>query len=439
MKKIEYLSIFLCVLYLMGAAYFVQAADKEGIEYADSFFYIITDEGEAVIVGSDIGGTISIPGEIDGISISGIGEGAFQGRTDIKKVVVEQGVRYIAEDAFAGCTEIEKLELGEDLLYIGEGAFFGNIKINELILPDSMAYVGKNAFADCTKLETISLPRWGYVDAYAFEGSAWQEKRDEEGLVIRGSCFLGVRYDKSSTLEIPYGITRTAAFKERIYALISQDIRYEEIVLPETLIELGAYCFQETQIQKIHLPEGLKTINEGVFAKAVLGEIILSPKLERIEFGAFWESSIIEINLPGTLEVIEPYAFWGSEGLKKIMIPASVYYIGEGAFCGCRSMEEIVFEEGLVVVDSWAFSAVSVERIQFPESLESICGSGPRSEQLNRIYIPESTRNIDESFWSFKEYNSTIVVYGQSESLAEKEAKENYIGFVAVASGNEMP
>ncbi len=439
MKRVKYIIIFGGIVLLMGAIHFIQETEEKEIKNAKSFLYIITDEGEAVIIGGGAGENMLIPREIDGIIISGVGEGAFQGRTDIKKVVVEQGVRYIAADAFADCTEIEKLELGEGLLYIGEGAFSGN-NISELILPDSVAYVGEKAYADCSKLERVLFSQKTYVDAYAFVWSAWQEKRDEAGLIIRGSCLTGISDGPSSTLEIPYGITRTSDFSERADALIRQDIQYEEIIFPDTLIDLGKYCFWGTQIQKIHLPEGMKTINEGVFEEAVLGEIILPSRLERIKMGAFRESSIMEIKLPDTLEVIEPNAFWRSEGLKKITIPASVYYIGEDAFGGCTSIEEVVFEEGLQVVSGRAFAGVNVERIQFPESLMSIYGYGPYPEILERIYIPERTGNIDELFWrNFNESDFSIVIYGQSGSQAEKAAKEKGMEFVAVSNGNEMP
>lgn len=403
-------------------------------------FYMITEEGEAVITGGYTGEDILIPTEIDGILVAGIGEGAFRGRTDIKKVVVEQGVRYITADAFAGCTEIEGLELGEGLLYIGEGAFSSNTKISEVILPDSVAYVGEYAFAECTNLEEISFPQRAHVDAYAFVQSAWQKKRDEGGLFIRGSCFMGIGENQSSTLEFPYGITKTPDFSEKDAALIRRDIRYEEIILPETLVELGRYCFSGTQIQRIHLPEGLKTIPEGIFEEAVLGEVILPPELARIEMCAFKESTIMETRLPDTLVFIGERAFWGSEVLKKIEIPASVRYVGENAFGGCSSIEEVVLEEGLLAVAGDAFSGVDAKRIQFPESLLSIYGYGPSPGELERIYIPERTDYIDERFWKyFKQYGSFVVVYGQSGSLAEKAAKENGLEFVPVANGNEMP
>lgn len=111
-------SVFL--LLITGAT-----VSAEEIDYGvrqGALFYTVTGEGEAVITGGYAdAGTIIIPPQIDGFPVAGIGEGAFRDRTDIRRVVIGSGVRYIAAQAFAGGTEIEEVELGQGLQYIGKG------------------------------------------------------------------------------------------------------------------------------------------------------------------------------------------------------------------------------------------------------------------------------------------------------------------------------
>ena len=407
-------------------------------------FYTVTGEGEAVIIGSDAGQEeLVIPAYIGEIPVVGIGEAAFRGRTDIRRLTVESGVRYIAANAFSGCERLEQIELEEGLRYIGNSAFYENVSVENIFVLDSVAYVGENAFGNCRALIEITVPQAAYVDAYAFEGSAWQDLRDGGKFRIRGSCLIEAWGVRDPVLEIPYGVTRIADRRlvtGDVPAVVDQDMEFEEIILPDTLVELGISCFNRIQVRKLHLPPGIKEIGTFVFNGAKLEEILLPEKLEVLGDWVFADASVETIKLPDTLKVIQMGAFCGCKSLREIAIPASVRYIDHSAFIYCDSLSEVAFEEGIEAIHAGAFGYNdSLERLQFPESLKSIEGD-TYSASLKRIYIPGGTTNIDEGIFRFFErYETSIAVYGQKGSRAEELAAVSNMMFEAVASGDEMP
>ena len=424
------------------------AAEGE-TETGENLYYMVTAEGEIIITGSPDQEEIMVPGEIDGMPVVGIAENAFLNRNDIKKVTIRSRVRYVGEYAFAGCESLKAVTLENGLQYIGKGAFFGDGILEEILIPDSVAFIGENSFGDCTELGTITFPKTAHVDDYAFEGSRWQELRDGSGFQIRGSCLISARGNEGGTLEIPYGVTRTVdnpSVNGYVDAVVGQymvwgdNIQYEEIILPDTVVRLGQGSFNRTEIDRIILPSSLREIGTFAFHWAILDEVILSEGLEIIEDWAFSGSSLIQVKLPDTLEIIGRGAFLNTP-LTEIEIPGSVRYVDVDAFGYCGNLSDITFEEGVSTVSINLCDYSGLERLQFPESLSVLEGREFFIPSLKKIYIPEGTSVIDDEkfFRAFVTYEVPIVVYGQTGSRAEEVADAWGMDFVEVASGDEMP
>lgn len=271
----------------------------------------------------------------------------------------------------------------------------------------------------------------------------------EGGFQIRESCLLSAEGQKGGTLEIPYGVTRTVDQPSADgcvravvgqYAARGDNVQYEEIILPETMVRIGDGSFNSTKIDRIIFPASLREIGTFAFRWAALDEVVMQGGLKTIGDGAFSDTSLMKVQLPDTLEYIGRWAF-ADTPLKEMEIPASVRYIGQGAFEHCGDLSKIVFEEGVSTIDCSFCDYSSVERLQFPESLSVLEGSGFFIPSLKRIYIPKGTTVIDDEkfFRAFVTYGVPVVVYGQSGSRAEEVADAWGMEFVEVASGDEMP
>ncbi len=441
--------------------------------------YKVNDNGEAVITGGvpeitvynlqeyrkDLAFTsnsdrseLVIPATIDGYPVVGIADRAFAYRQDIRILRIEGGVRYIGAYAFAGCRHMGTPRLGEGLQAIGEGAFRDNLFSGDWevkmgysdngFLPDSLMSIGKEAFACCSNMKTILLPPFADIDPKAFEQTPWQEARDEK-FQIRGSCLEKIKGNTDQILEIPYGVTRLARGEwmtgESIMDEISSQTVYEEIVFPNTVVQLGDSCLARLKIKRIEMPDSIKDIQGSAFMYGEVSEIILSEKTEVIGESAFYGVDGFEtIRIPPSVRIIEDLAFAKCWDLRRITIPGTVESIGEEVFFECKSLMDVIYEEGILEIGC-GYKDTSIRRIQFPESTISIgarrSGGFWCTPNLERVYIPAGATDLDDELFSIraKYIKDGLTVYGQKGSKAEELAIQSGYEFIEVENGDEMP
>ena len=145
-----------------------------------------------------------------------------------------------------------------------------------------------------------------------------------------------------------------------------------------------------------------------------IGETITSLKEERATLNVKVES------LEQTIEEIEPYANftkyaqfsvkssnvsvsgWRNiKGVRKINIPEGIGRLGEYAFMSCEDLENVTLPEGLIRIDTSAFSYTKLESVIIPNTVSYIGGSAfmgmggtqlyPRFETLQ---IPSGVKEI---------------------------------------------
>lgn len=98
---------------------------------------------------------LMIPGDINGIPVWEIAEGAFAGR-QMYGVLLPDSVKEIGEEAFRN-TGIKDILLPADLEYIGAGAF-ENCNLKRIAFPDRAFVIEENAFAGSRNLISVLIP-----------------------------------------------------------------------------------------------------------------------------------------------------------------------------------------------------------------------------------------------------------------------------------------
>ena len=78
--------------------------------------------------------------------------------TQIARIVIPDGVKFIGDAAFRIDTSLTELTLGEGLEMLDSQAFYWCSGLTTLTLPDSLTSIGKEAFFHCTGLTTLVLP-----------------------------------------------------------------------------------------------------------------------------------------------------------------------------------------------------------------------------------------------------------------------------------------
>ena len=81
----------------------------------------------------------------------------FKGNTEITAVVLNEGLKEIGEYAFAGCINLKKIIFPQNRIMLRKGCFQDCESLQEVYIP-SVSNIGPCAFKNCIALEKVSLP-----------------------------------------------------------------------------------------------------------------------------------------------------------------------------------------------------------------------------------------------------------------------------------------
>lgn len=90
-------------------------------------------------------------------SVTGIGDYAFYGCSELKAIVIPDKVEQIGYGAFYGCHNATSLHLGSGLKSIGDYAFNGCSMLTSVVIPDNVESIGYCAFMFCRSISYISI------------------------------------------------------------------------------------------------------------------------------------------------------------------------------------------------------------------------------------------------------------------------------------------
>ena len=148
------------------------------------FLYEDYGDGYAVTAGKFYRAeeTLVLPETYAGKSVLAVGESAFAGHTEIRRVILPGSIESIGENAFRGCTALAQVAVAEGeqaaaralseapggLLSVGDGAFEGCAALADFALPYGLEYIGSRAFAG-TAFTEITIPNTvDFVGSAAF-------------------------------------------------------------------------------------------------------------------------------------------------------------------------------------------------------------------------------------------------------------------------------
>lgn len=105
-------------------------------------------------IGSDE--VVVIPDQIGDVKVTNIGNMAFAKNTNIKKVVLNEGLENIGASAFQACSLLKEVEFKTNLKEIGNMAFALTV-IENLTLPEGLTTIGEKAFYNAKKLKKVDF------------------------------------------------------------------------------------------------------------------------------------------------------------------------------------------------------------------------------------------------------------------------------------------
>ncbi|MBR5592617.1 MAG: leucine-rich repeat protein, partial [Bacteroidaceae bacterium] len=215
--------------------------------------------------------------------------------TDIKAVVVEEGITHIGNSAFRGFEVAKSVSLPNTVISIGERAFSGNA-LTSITLPANLETIGNNAFYICRNLSgELVIP--GSVTS------------------IGESAFN--KCSALTSLTFSYGVESIGNMAFNECAGLSG-----ELVIPNSVAYIGEQAFLRcANITGVTLSENMKTISYGSFSRTGLTSLVVPEGVTRIEDWAFDNiPALASLSLPSTIDYVGNYAFTDCAALESITV-----------------------------------------------------------------------------------------------------------------------
>jgi len=130
-----------------------------GTTSSADFKYEINEDEKTVTITKykGAGGSVGIPSQLDGKTVTSIGEAAFFGCTSLTSVTIPGSVTSIKTQAFEKCTSLTSVIIGNSVTSILYSAFEECIGLTKITIPSSVTLIENRAFWNCFNLTSVTF------------------------------------------------------------------------------------------------------------------------------------------------------------------------------------------------------------------------------------------------------------------------------------------
>ncbi|MCQ2069685.1 MAG: leucine-rich repeat protein [archaeon] len=387
----------------------------------------------------------------------------------------------IEDNAFYSCTNVTDVVFGDKLTKIGSYAFYRS-GIDSVVFPASLEYIGQSAFYNCSALAKVEYlgeivfstntfsgcKKLNYTDSETGVVSMQLFKYDsvlsdqvcynyatswtatEDGIVKFPSNLVGINPNLVSGKDVKgfvlgdnsvgFVLDRGVIYNADKTVLILASSEQSEIVIPESIVEIGNYAFSGVKGDvKIDLDKAvnLKVIGDDAFYHCDSIKTFNAPAtLEKVGSSAFSYSGIESASFRDVMAEnfeIGSYAFSNTPGLKTVLLSDNTYFnlgmytfqvsgIGSlhlekghvyHSFESCANLKELYFGRGVDYL--WQSS------IQACDALETVWIMSDNLEYVRSDSLPNNYSGLvitplgsENDYSSFSKYARAYAA--QSES-----------------------
>ena len=377
------------------------------VKYAVEGGYLTFDKKTGTVTDCDQSVTkANIPHTIKGVTVTCIGNDAFDNCRSLTSVTIPDSVMSIGDSAFRYCTSLTSVTIPDSVTSIGDTAFQYCTSLASVTIPDSVTSIGGRAFDGCASLTSVTIPdSVTSIGDWAFDGctSLTSVTIPDSVTSIGDWAFDGCTSLTSVT--IPDSVTSIGDWAFAYCKSLTS------VTIPDSVTSIGGYAFAVCKsLTSVTIPDSVTSTGECTFSDCVsLTSVAIPDSVTCIDNGAFYGCrSLTSVTIPDGVTSIGRSAFSWCTSLTSVTIPDSVTSIGSGAFSNCAALTGIWVTEGNSHYSSDAsgvlFSKDKTTLVQcpgtlaactIPDSVTSIVGYAfDGCTSLTSVTIPDSVTSI---------------------------------------------
>ena len=231
---------------------------------------------------------------------------AFSFHTEVRHVLVKDGMRIVGEAAWRSCRQLQVVRLPETVVSLLHGAF-SRCPVLRIVAAPGCKHVGAKVFEECCSLTQIGTTQ--------YPGNILAPQAQLRPRAFQGCTAL--RYLNLGTSE--------------------SGPAYPNRSLPDC-------CFLEAGIVALSLPPDFNRIGSAACASCQQLQTVGLSQTDAIEIlGSTFAhcSQLQQLSLSRNLRIIEQEAFLKCTSLQEVCVPPSLLYIARRAFAGCTQLRAV--------------------------------------------------------------------------------------------------
>ena len=436
------------------------------------YTYNALDDGTIEITGySGSAENIVIPAQIDGKSVTRIGNNAFE-KSSAKEIVIPDSVTEIGSQAFSGCGKLTSVLIPNSVTMIRDRAFFDCNSLASITIPDSVTDIELQAFCNCTSLKEVTIPAsvtyigdeaFGYysdidgseikkVDGFKINyakntyGHYYATKNgfsDEDCIITNelsdGTLEISNYAGNSATYEIPGEIDGKKVVRIGDSAFIDCT-ELTSVTIPDGVTDICWRAFYNcVSLKSVTIPESVINIDNYAFGYYYDSNSFGTKKIDGFKinyvkntYGHYYatkngfsdEDCLLTNELyDGTLEITEYVGNSATYVIPSEIDGKKVTQIGYDAFNDCTELTSITIPDGVTCIGNSAFSyCTSLETVTIPNSVTQIYSRAFYDcTLLKEVTIPASVTSIGNEAFGY------YYVRDSSETKKADGFKINYV------------
>ena len=222
---------------------------------------------------------VSIPGTIRTIGIR-----SFSKCSNLRNLVIQDGLEVIEKSAFSNCEKLERIRFPATLKSIEKNAFCNCTSLNEVVIPSAVEKIKEQAFYNCKNLRKITISGPAnelWIWDRAFSGcDSLEEITISNGPIdtLMGTSLFEMR-PTLKRINLPEECFKSGYRVEKLNGCL---VPIKCKILSHTLVS-----YIDMYSRYIEIPAGVYRIASGALQLAQAATIIIGDEVEEIKSGVF--------------------------------------------------------------------------------------------------------------------------------------------------------